>query len=722
MRHTWGSMVRTIRAAVAVMLVGGIGLTVPPQTGDMLAFLESDRIWPAVSFQLALVVLAGSAWFWSRAALAARFGINDHQRWDGAAANFDWTAFCWLPRLMLFASFLVGAAIAFRSFSLWSIAGAIGLGLFGVVLAIVRPRSQPLTVPPAPRGSLCAWIRGGARERLNTLLQRAPFGAGPAVTLLAAGLLPLALGVIEAFTATLRLPNHLAKVFPGPGIAVLLLGLMIGPLVVVTFILDGLTFRARLGSLRIRLRRPPVLSAILIYVFVLVPALFHIHTVHLMDGAMMERKPLNDLFDQWVAACAPARGPVQPIVVAISGGATRAGLWGAAVVDRVLQVQQQNGPALFAISSVSGGSLGAAAAMALLSLEGIPCRARGLVSLQPAEDGTVPLAGDALGPLLGGWLLDDIPRSAFDPIAALVRSVTARRPNGGDSAEAIEHGFEDLWSDVHQTWALKGVPGWNQPFLSLFYTDRGGTYRKGMPLWFANGTDATTGNRVITAPAAAPDQPHSGLPWPFRGARDFHTLMKGDVSIATAINNTARFPYLEPFGEMLPIGGGKQVGSLVDGGYFENEGLQTALELAEWLAAQSSPGRPVQPIIVQATGDGEADVGPADVMTCNNASDGPFIPDTKHSAWQVLAPLVGLYHVRGGYSAVLLRQAHDQLCGGRPHFVHFYLPAEDGRPIPLNWVLSNATAEFIWDAFTDKQVRNATELKLLGAALAPVRP
>jgi len=63
--------------------------------------------------------------------------------------------------------------------------------------------------------------------------------------------------------------------------------------------------------------------------------------------------------------------------------------------------------------------------------------------------------------------------------------------------------------------------------------------------------------------------------------------MGGDVSIATAINNTARFSYLEPFGEMLSITQ-KRAGSLVDGGYFENEGLQTALELAEWLSAQST--------------------------------------------------------------------------------------------------------------------------------------
>jgi hypothetical protein len=397
-------------------------------------------------------------------------------------------------------------------------------------------------------------------------------------------------------------------------------------------------------------------------------------------------------------------------------------LWGAAVLDHILQAQQPGGPALFAVSSVSGGSLGTAGAMSLLSLESRPCRATGLPLLRPnTVDKTVPLAGDALGPLLGGWLLDDIPRSAFQPIAAVIQSAIGHRPNGGDSAEAIEHGFEDLWSRALQKSPLKGAPGWDQPFLSLFYTDNAGTYRQGMPLWFANGTDATTGNRVITAPILAPDKPDSKLPWPFRGARDFHTLMSGDVPIATAINNTARFPYLEPFGEMLPLDGGKQVGSLVDGGYFENEGLQTALELAEWLAAQSETlGRSVQPIIVQATGDSEADVGPKDVMTCANASDGAFIPDDKHSSLQILAPLMGLYHVRGGHSAVLLRQAHDQFCGVRARFVHFYLPADEkGRPIPLNWILSNGAAASIWQAFTDRQVANATELQRLKTALAP---
>ena len=228
--------------------------------------------------------------------------------------------------------------------------------------------------PQAPRDGIGSSIRGGARARLFALLRRAPYGAAPALALLALGLVPLALGLVEAFTSVLRLPNRLATVFPGPAVAVLLLGLMIGPLTAVTFTCDGLTLRARLGRLRLGLRRPPVLGLILLYVFVVVPALFDVHTVRKSGVTPVRRMQLDELFERSVVDCAPGRGPVQPVIVAVSGGATRAGIWGAAVLDQVLQAQQQGGPALFAVSSVSGGSLGVAGAMSLLGREDVPCR------------------------------------------------------------------------------------------------------------------------------------------------------------------------------------------------------------------------------------------------------------------------------------------------------------------------------------------------------------
>src|SRR5262249_5569010 len=109
-------------------------------------------------------------------------------------------------------------------------------------------------------------------------------------------------------------------------------------------------------------------------------------------------------------------------------------------------------------------------------------------------------------------------------------------------------------------------------------------------------------------------------------------------------------------------------------------------------------------------------------MTCDNISDGAYIPDDKHGAWQILAPLSGLYHVRGGHSAVLLRQAHDTLCRGIPHFIHFYLPALGDNPVPLNWVLSNRTACLIWAAFDNSRIDNLRQLTQLQEALAPKPP
>ncbi|HLY55368.1 MAG TPA: hypothetical protein VKS60_07425 [Stellaceae bacterium] len=708
-------MLRTCRAAVAVLVVGELALIVSPQARDMLEFLDVDRLGAAVSFQIALAVLGISAWFWSRAVLAARFDIDDDVRTAPSASHFDWTAFVWLPRLTLVAAFLGGATMAYEGRSAGSAVGALPLGALALLLTVRRPRHALGGAPPPPRGDFLNWCRRDACLRFCALLRHAPYGIVPSSILLVLGLVPLAFGSIEAFVPGLRLPNTFAAVFPGPGIAVLLLGLMIGPLIAATFVLDGLTLSFGRGQRVIGLRRPPTLAFILIYVFVFVPNVFPVHTVKIIDGPRIAARPLDEIFVDWMRVCAPGKGSIRPVVVAVSGGATRAGLWGLAVLDQVLRAQTDKGGKLFAVSSVSGGSLGTAGAMSLLSQRDVPCRTDGLEMLRPPASGPVPLAGDALGPLLGGWLLDDIPRTAFEPFADRFRLLAKRRPNGGDSAEAIESGFADLWA------ASSASPGhrplWDEPFLSLFYTGSA-SYRPGMPLWFANGTDAPTGNRIITSPILAPTNDDGSRPWPFRGARDFHSLMRADVSITTAINNTARFPYLEPFGEMLQADTGARVGSLVDGGYFENEGLETALELAAWLTSQAPDGRPVEPIIVEATGDGESDISTPDVMTCDTASDAPFIADHR-SAWQILAPLIGLYHVRGGHSAALLRLAHD-LCQVRKlRFIHFYLPANDGEPVPLNWVLSDRMARFIWSAvLLHSPVDNAEQLRQLKAALA----
>ena len=148
--------------------------------------------------------------------------------------------------------------------------------------------------------------------------------------------------------------------------------------------------------------------------------------------------------------------------------------------------------------------------------------------------------------------------------------------------------------------------------------------------------------------------------------------------------------------------------------YFENEGLQTELDLANWLATDGSRAlgdRPVLPIIIQATADGGPDITPAEVLRFNGPRDDPTKPHLAPAPMQLLAPLAGLNAVRGGHSNVLLRQARDQY-GER--FFHFFLPGDGGKEVPLNWVLSDGTTAFIRGAIKESKLSgNDKELQRL---------
>jgi hypothetical protein len=132
----------------------------------------------------------------------------------------------------------------------------------------------------------------------------------------------------------------------------------------------------------------------------------------------------------------------------------------------------------------------------------------------------------------------------------------------------------------------------------------------------------------------------------------------------------------------------------------------------------------VDPIIVLATSDG--DITPVETIPrCRPLDDDPVAPSEAHRPVQALAPALSLYSLRGGHAAVVIRDVRNTFCppqspnayrcdqaGGLPvrctsldgagqRFFHFYLPANGARLIPLNWILSEEMARFIWnDAMT----------------------
>src|SRR5215472_2206154 len=731
---SWGSMLRTARAPIGVFALGVLGTLVPPQTQDMMAAME-DRWYATVPFHIALALLAFTAWYWSRAVLAARFEVRDDRSARAGLAQralpVDRHAFEWVPRLLFLAAALLGVALLVGSPTPGNLLVTIAWAVAALLvlrsrqnLALVRKHKPAPWIPvndPQRRG-----MKGRLWYPISRIFDYAPISGLPGRILLLSGIAVFLLGAIESFVPQQALPEHwhgfavfVSRGFPGPSIAILGLALMIGPLSALTFIVDRRRFQLTICNAKIGLRRPPVFTFLALWIFEVVPYFFEAHAVR--TAVVFEkpqaipidpRHPLSEMLERWAVCRDPSgSGPLRPVIVAISGGATRAGLWGARVLQAVDEAAGEKRNPVFAVSSVSGGSLGAAAYLALYGDE------RGCaVSPKKPTDGSafLPLRGDALGPLLAGRLLGDLPRALITPVAAAARHMTGSSPRGGDSAEAIERAFEALWRPMAEQ---LGGADFSQPYLSLFY--RNGAVRPGMPIWLANGTDAGTGNRLMTVPFL-PDNwkdPNDCRKWPIQGGRDVLGLLHADVQISTAINNTARFPFLEPFGALLNPDTGKRAGALVDGGYFENEGLETALDLADWLedcgSHLLSGNRRIEPIIVQATGNGDK----SDAVRCGLPVDGP-LTSSKKNVLQLFAPLLGVYDVRGGHSNALLHRARDRYCAkDDPRFFHFYLHRLDGKDVPLNWVLSRDVANGLWSALLNDS-GNQREFEALKAGLA----
>jgi hypothetical protein len=741
---SWRSLSRTARAPAAALVIAAFALLLPPQTQDMLAALSDGELGHrnfTLIFHATLGFLAINAWFWARALLAARFDVADNLAARQLLAEQDHRvnrrAFDLLPRLLFVLSVLLGAGLIARSrqwmnlFDLlvWSLPAFFAVYFRLPLLERLRPPvGGQWRGPGLPsRSDVGSFVRE-MPLRFDLLLRRAPL----ARFWLPAALLGLSLaifvyGAIESFTpwgaAHEALPARVAAIFPGPCVALIAIALMIGPLATLTFVFDGLRIPPALAAYG--LKRVPVIVMLLGWVL-MAPTVFDLHTVRVVspqqpDWPVGDRRNLMDFFRAWVRDCAPRTGAVRPVIVAISGGASRAAIWGARVLSDVERASGPGGPAVFAVSSVSGGSLGTAAYLALLAAQAPSQRCAGGPSPQRPELlaplAVTDLAQDALGPLLAGALLLDPPRALLSPFAAAAWFSTGRQPRGGDRAEAFERGFERQWRAAGRSDAADPPTNFGDPFLSLFYDANG--IRPGMPIWIANGTDARTGNRLITVPFSPLGA------WPLAAAADALAVLDADVPISTAINNTARAAYLEPGGELLRVQRPEEDRStraaggdaIVDGGYFENEGLETALELAEWLHT-AGPGliadhRPVEPIIVQATADG---VAVDQVVRCGGPADDPAdLGGDQHPLQLLRAPLGGSA-VRGGQSAVLLRQVRDHYCGPQPStqaFFHFYLPARpDGSEVPLNWILSDATALFIWNAM-DQDAGNSAERERL---------
>jgi predicted acylesterase/phospholipase RssA len=272
-----------------------------------------------------------------------------------------------------------------------------------------------------------------------------------------------------------------------------------------------------------------------------------------------------EAFDAWMQARPPEyvkrfEGRPYPIyVVAAQGGgmyaANLSGLTLARLYDRCPALRHH----LFAVSGVSGGSIGAGFLAALLREPG-PELERDACTTTTPDGGFGPLEtrmelllqSDFLAPVAASFLFPDL-LQRFIPVPV----------EAFDRARAFEAGVEEAWTGV--------VGTKSNPLREAFW--KHWSPRGAAPMLFLNATIAETGQQVSIAPARFHNGP-SYIVTELKTLRERAELPEElDVPLSTAMSLSARFPLVMPAGLVSTK---TKTLRLVDGGYFDNSGVELA--------------------------------------------------------------------------------------------------------------------------------------------------
>jgi hypothetical protein len=637
-REAWRA-IRTARYAVLSLAIGTLPLLLLGQGRDLLVALANDDSWlHMLSFTLALLLWAFSTWYWSRALLDAEASRGESKEFC------DWAI--WLPRWVgALTLFIPGAAMLIELNGSEHWLRMLGLGLLCATLGaaflwFVIKRRRLFDVEPDARVA-----KGYSGDEAETPLRRA-FIASMTVS--------LTVFVVFVFAAQTS-------------------GFALGATAILALAAANTVFFGSVAVFATEARRVPV-EMWLIVVAVIFSLWNDNHLIE-VSRPLPARDDITDNFTAW-AARAPASGSsVTAVIVTGEGGGIRAAYWTSAVLHALDDWQPQTidfSRRLYAISSVSGSSFGAAVYASLKKdRQG---------ATHQGETAKAILRQKFLAPMVAKLVTGDLaqwfwpfPIKTFDRSPALVDGfVRAYRGQTGTTAPAV------------------GEP------LTTFGLDR----REGVPALFFNSTSVRTGRRVVA----------STLRW--RGADDltdpvdFHQLVSGDVTVAAAAHNTARFPLISAAG-LLRGPRDEYLGHLVDGGYFENTGAETAFDVITRLKAVPVPGRTVRFVVV--------------AILNSSAS-----ADERNGAWrrshylgEVLSPLRTLFYTRDARGLLASERLSALVRTDQENYIEIRPCNGDSgqRQAPLGWQLSDEMIALMDAQLADGCVQN----KLAAVAAAILR-
>ena len=346
-----------------------------------------------------------------------------------------------------------------------------------------------------------------------------------------------------------------------------------------------------------------------------------------------------------------ARGGV--FIVAARGGGIYAASQEAIFLSHLQDQCPNFSQHVFAISGVSGGSLGAAL-FSSLTREHVPNGTWAPCQFGKQETGFLEqrarsfLETDFLAPIVAAALFPDL-LQRFLPIPI----------PGSDRGEALSQSLERAWQDTEANT--------ENPFEQAFLSH--GDPHSAAPALMINTTEVDNGRRVVIAPfAISPmrDPALSQLSWFYQTKEMDESLLSGlpglpvkeDVKLSEAAGMSARSPWILPAATIMRDG--KSI-RLVDGGYFDNSGIETALDLIEILTnvRQVHQGHPT---------DAQGQPDPFDfdihlITASGSLGDGP-------PGWQ------GLDDVLSPVRALLSsREARGTLSATKAETVRFFYPS-----------------------------------------------
>ena len=378
-----------------------------------------------------------------------------------------------------------------------------------------------------------------------------------------------------------------------------------------------------------------------------------------------ERTGVQNAFGVWLSerkdvGAFPDGYPVY--VVAAEGGGLYAGYHAANLLARIQDGCPSFAQHVFAISSVSGGSLGAAvfaasAKQLAQNREYQPCTVSDAKGGRFSQIAERTLGRDFLSPLLWGAVFPDF-----------VQRFLPFRLESFDRARRLEKSFETAWAD---TMPGQGSNAFTEAYSRLWTADGAA------PALIINTTRTDFGARQLISPFEL----------------DSLTLLSSNVSLgreidlplSTAVGLSARFPWITP-GGWIRLSEEQEMGrprvQLVDGGYFENSGIETAVDLIAELQQFQRSGQAKAPFRVYLL------VIRAHIHRTSSAAQ----------SGELLTPVRALYRARDERGVLAAWRAYVGLC---PNCALDQTTSNDGMivhaldlsryPTALGWMLSKAS-------------------------------